>query len=399
LGIIVQKYGGTSVADTGRIASVAEHIVKTRHEGSDIVVVVSAMADTTDDLIELAKSIDPNPPEREYDMLLTAGERISMALLSMAIQRHGEHAVSFTGSQSGIITDDDHTRARIIEVRPTRIIETLNNGAIAIVAGFQGVSGKRDITTLGRGGSDTTAVALGVALGAEICEIYTDVEGIYSADPNRVPDVELLAEMTFEETLDLAYFGAKILHSRAVELARTAKLPIRITSSLTKGKGTMIVEKVTGMERPRFVGLSRRDDIYLCSAALPDAKAVARLFGALEEDRVRVGFPRARKEANLWVVSFWVQESDIERVERLDIGAEIAVDNKVCLLALVGQEIAQRADVIRELMEFLIEQDTEPLLIDATQVSVAVVIPDSCGDKLEEALHNKFIKGSPFEIH
>ncbi len=399
MSIVVQKYGGSSVADTYRILGVAERIVKRRQQGDDLVVVVSAMANTTDSLIQLARQIDGHPPEREYDMLLTAGERISMALLSMAIQKLGKRAVSFTGSQSGIITDGDHTRARIIEVRPTRIIETLNAGDIAIVAGFQGVSGKRDITTLGRGGSDTTAVALGAALGAEICEIYTDVEGIFSADPNRIPNTELLPEITFEQTLDLAYFGAKVLHSRAVELARSASLPLRVASSITERKGTSIVEKIIGMEQPRFVAISKRDDICLCSIEVADVKDNSDIFSKLDKERVQIGFPRTQTTPAGWETTFWVPKTDAERVRSILTEANLQLNCDVCLLALVGHEIAQRAVVIREVMEFLLEQKAELLLVNTTQVSVMIVVPSGCGAKLEEALHNKFVKGSSFEVY
>lgn len=396
MGIVIQKYGGSSVADTERIIHVADRIVRRKRAGDDVVVVVSAMADTTDDLIELAKSIDPNPPEREFDMLLTAGERISMALLSMAIQKLGEKAVSFTGSQSGIITDGDHTRARIIEVRPTRIIESLNEGIIAIVAGFQGVSGKHDVTTLGRGGSDTTAVALAVALGASVCEIYTDVDGVFSADPNRVVGAHRIDKITYSETLDLAYFGANVLHSRAVELARASKMPLRVTSSINEGKGTLIVEKIKGMERPRFVGISRRDDIFLCKASLPDGKVLNNLLSMLEKECVRIGFPRMRRDGGGWQASFWADEGDIDSVDAIVGQFEISIDRDTCLIALVGEEIAQRAEVLREILGFLLEHDAEPLLIGATQTSVAIVLPKRAGEKIEEALHAKFIEGGAF---
>ncbi|CAA9523840.1 MAG: Aspartokinase, partial [uncultured Thermoleophilia bacterium] len=221
MGLVVQKYGGSSVSDAERIKRVAERIVATRKAGHDVCVVVSAMGDTTDELLELAQQVSPLPPGRELDMLLTAGERISMALLAMAIQSLGLEARSFTGSQAGVITDSTHGKARIIDVTPGRIRTALDDGAVAIVAGFQGVSqDSKDITTLGRGGSDTTAVALAAALGAEVCEIYTDVDGVYSADPRLVPDARHLGTVSYEEMLELAASGARILHLRCVEYAR-----------------------------------------------------------------------------------------------------------------------------------------------------------------------------------
>ncbi|HHS49799.1 MAG TPA: aspartate kinase [candidate division Zixibacteria bacterium] len=396
MAIIVQKYGGSSIADIERIMNVARRVVERKRCGDDIVVVVSAMADTTDELIDLALSLDENPPEREFDMLLTAGERVSMALMSIAIQKLGCCAVSFTGSQSGIITDDDHTRARIIDVRPTRIIETLSAGAVAIVAGFQGVSGKKDVTTLGRGGSDTTAVALGVALGAEICEIYTDVEGIFSADPNRVQSAQLIERITFAEALDMSYFGAGVVHSRAVELARVSSLPIMVASSLVRQEGTIIMNENKGMERPRFVGLSRRNDICLCSGNFAEYEKVGGLFEEAERSRIRLGFPRVAKSGDVWSVDFWADERDINRLRALENRFGLEIDCDVCLLAMVGEEIAQRPGVVAEVLAFIEGLGVRPLVVEASQVSVFVVVKRSCGEGLERAIHERFIRGGAF---
>ncbi len=374
----------------------ARRIVERKRRGDDIVVVVSAMANTTDELIQLAFSIDKNPPERELDMLLTAGERISMALMSIAIQKLGFDSVSFTGSQSGIITDDDHTRARIIDVRPTRIVETLNSGAIAIVAGFQGVSGKKDVTTLGRGGSDTTAVALGIALGAGICEIYTDVEGVFSADPDRVKSASLIDRLTFEETLDMAYFGAGVIHSRAVELARVSGLPMLIATSLEEKEGTRIMKKIAGMERPRFVGISRREDICMCGSRLKDISSVRELFKKLEKSRIRVGFPRTSKTADGWDISFWAESNDIACLEAMKKNLDLEINENVCLLGLVGEEIAQRAGVVADILDFLSEKGVEPIMIGATQVSIVIIVERACGERLEGALHDRFVMGEAF---
>lgn len=394
---MIQKYGGSSIANTDRIKRVAERIVQRKRAGDDIVVVVSAMANTTDELIALARGIDEKPPEREYDMLLTAGERISMALLSMAIQKLGERAASFTGSQSGIITDDDHTRARIIEVRPTRIIESLNRGIIAIVAGFQGVSGKRDVTTLGRGGSDTTAVALGVALGAEVCEIYTDVDGIFTADPNRVPGAKLIENITYNETLDMTYFGAKVLHSRSVELARAARLPLKIASSINDKKGTMIMEKIKGMERPRFVGISRRENVFMCYVELGSDEELSELLKKLAKQRIHVGFPRAERSALEWNFSFWSDAADLERIQKLQDDFDIKIDQNICLIGLVGEEVSQRADVLGEIIDFVVKENSQPLLVNSTQTSVTFMFPDSCGVEIEKALHRRFVEEAAFE--
>ena len=238
--IVVQKYGGSSVADVEKLGKVADKVVAARRAGDQVVVVVSAMGKTTDQLLALAKQIDESPPRRELDMLLTTGERVSMALLSMAIQKRGEAAISFTGSQSGIITNDRHFDARIIEVRPHRIEDELSRGKIVIIAGYQGMSYKREITTLGRGGSDTTAIALAAALGAERAEIYSDVDGVYSADPRVVPDAMHLPELGYEQMQEMADVGAKVLNAQAVELAKKAKIRIHARASFAPGKETIV---------------------------------------------------------------------------------------------------------------------------------------------------------------
>src|SRR5882724_11949541 len=243
VGLLVQKFGGTSVADPDRIRAVADHLVRTRRDGSAVVAVVSAMGKTTDDLVRLANDVTRSPGGREMDMLLTSGERISMALLSMAVEDLGQPAVSFTGSQAGILTDTEHGKAKIIEVRGDRIREALAEGKVAIVAGFQGVSTARDITTLGRGGSDTTAVALAAALGADACEIYTDVEGVYTADPRIVPQARKLARVSFDEMLEMAATGGRVLALRSVEFARNHRVKVHVRSSFTWEPGTWVVKE------------------------------------------------------------------------------------------------------------------------------------------------------------
>src|ERR1700686_3838587 len=256
VGLLVQKFGGSSVADPDRIRAVADHLVRTRRAGNDVVAVVSAMGKTTDDLVRLAGDVTRQPGGREMDMLLTAGERISMALLSMAVEDLGQAAVSFTGSQAGIVTDTDHGKAKIIEVRADRIRDALAGGKVAIVAGFQGVSTARDITTLGRGGSDTTAVALAAALRADACEIYTDVEGVYTADPRIVPTARKLRAVTYEEMLELAASGAKVLALRSVEYARNHGVPIHVRSSFSDVDGTWILKEEDVLEQALISGIA-----------------------------------------------------------------------------------------------------------------------------------------------
>ena len=256
VGLLVQKFGGTSVADPDRIRAVAEHIVRTRRDGNDVVVVVSAMGKTTDDLERLAHDVAADPPEREMDMLLTAGERISAALLCMAIMDRGERAVSFTGSQAGIVTDTAHRKAKIVEIRADRIQETLDTATIAVVAGFQGVSTARDITTLGRGASDLTAVALAATLGADVCEIYTDVAGVYTADPRVVPEARKLARISYDEMLEMAATGGRVLAMRSVEFARNYQVPVHVRSSFTWEQGTWVTEEEPNMEQPIISGVT-----------------------------------------------------------------------------------------------------------------------------------------------
>jgi aspartate kinase len=283
MSIVVQKYGGSSVADVSRIRQVAERVMRTRRAGHDVVVVVSAMGDTTDDLIALAKQVSPNPERRELDMLLTAGERIAMALVSMAIRELGGDAISFTGSQSGIITNDRHVDARIIEVRPFRVQDELSRGKIVVIAGYQGVSYRREVTTLGRGGSDTTAVAMAAALGAEYCEICSDVDGVYTADPRVVTDARRIATLSYEETQELAESGARVLNAQAVEFAKAQGIAIyaRATTSPLPGADPSADGTVVRRDPPRgpgtVVGVASERDILVLESSAPQDEVLALL--------------------------------------------------------------------------------------------------------------------------
>ncbi len=279
MSVLVQKYGGSSVADVDRIRTVADRVASARSAGKEVVVVVSAMGDTTDELLALAQRVTADPPRRELDMLLTAGERIAMALLSMALNARGVPAVSFTGSQSGIITNDAHTNARIVEVRPYRIQDELLRGRVVIVAGYQGVSYRKEITTLGRGGSDTTAVALAAALDAEACEIYSDVDGVYSADPRLVPEARRLSALSYEEMQELAEAGAKVLNAQAVEFAKDRGIALYARAT-AGGPGETIVRKLPPRAPGRVVGIASEARLVLASVASPDA---SRLRAVLEE--------------------------------------------------------------------------------------------------------------------
>src|SRR5688572_27284522 len=290
MALIVQKYGGTSVGDPDRIKKVAERVVHAAETGQQVCVVVSAMGHTTDQLVDMAAQISPAPYARELDMLLSAGERISMALLSMAIIELGREAISFTGSQAGIVTDTTHGKARIVEVRARRVIEALETGKIVIVAGFQGVSTAFDVTTLGRGGSDTTAVALAAALQADACEIYTDVEGVYTADPRIVPEARKLHVVSYEEMLEMAATGARVLQLRAVEYARGAKIMLHVRSAFSDEGGTWVREEDERMEQAIVSGVTNDDsEARVTIEAVPDRPgAAAAVFRAIAEEGIGV---------------------------------------------------------------------------------------------------------------
>jgi aspartate kinase len=292
MSIVVQKYGGSSVADVQKLRQVAERVMRTKQQGHDVVVVVSAMGDTTDDLLAMAKQVSANPDRRELDMLLSAGERISMALLSMAIREHGGDAISFTGSQSGIITNDRHIDARIIEVRPFRVQDELSRGRIVVIAGYQGVSYRKEVTTLGRGGSDTTAVAMAAALDAEYCEICSDVDGVYSADPRVVKAANRIAVLSYEETQEMAESGAKVLNAQAVEFAKEKGIAIyaRATSSALPGGDPASDGTVVRRDAPRMpgtvVGVASEKDVLMLEAGFEGGVDPDALLAALDEARV-----------------------------------------------------------------------------------------------------------------
>ena len=293
MALVVQKYGGSSVQDADRIKRVAERIVRTHKEGNDVVVVVSAMGDTTDELLDLAEQVSPAPPPREMDMLLTAGERISNALVAMAISALGAKAISFTGSQAGMITTARHGDARIVQVTPHRLRNALDEGNIVLVAGFQGVSqDSKDVTTLGRGGSDTTAVALAAALKADVCEIYTDVDGIFSADPRIVPDARLVADITYEEMLEMAACGAKVLHLRAVEYARRYQVPLRVRSSYNDKPGSLVTGSIEEIpvEDAIITGVAHdRSEAKITIVGVPDTPGMAaRIFRTVADAEINI---------------------------------------------------------------------------------------------------------------
>jgi aspartate kinase len=379
--VVVQKFGGTSVADPERLTRVARRVVATAETGVQVCVVVSAMGSTTDELIELAGQVSELPHPRELDMLLTAGERISMALLSMAINDLGHDAVSFTGSQAGIVTDTRHGKARIVELRAQRVLDALTEGRIAIVAGFQGVSTASDVTTLGRGGSDTTAVALAAGLGAEACEIYTDVEGVYTADPRIVPSARKLAAVSYEEMLELAAAGAKVLALRAVEYARNHGVPIHVRSSFAEAEGTWVLKEDDVLEQAIISGIaSDTGEAKVTILAVPDRPGVAgRVFRPLADAGIHIDMiVQNVSAAGHTDISFTLPTADLAlaqpSLERLAAQVEAAgftCDEDVGKVTLVGAGMRSHPGVAAGMFESLAEAGINIEIISTSPIRIS----------------------------
>ena len=386
--LIVQKYGGSSVADAEGIKRVAKRIVEARRAGNEVVVVVSAMGDTTDELLDLAASVSPLTPGRELDMLLTSGERISMSLLAMAIRGLGVEARSYTGSQAGMLTDARHGSARIVDVSPKRVREALDVGAVAIVAGFQGMNkGTGDITTLGRGGSDTTAVALAAALNADVCEIYTDVDGIFTADPRVVPSARKIDHITSEEMLELAAAGAKVLYIRAVEYARRHGVTLHVRSSFNNTEGTIVSPLTDGetMEEPIIAGLAADlSEAKITVAGVPDIPGkAAQIFTIVASTEANIDMIVQNVSAastGLTDISFTLPKSDGAAVLRAletaqaDVGfASLEYDDQIGKLALVGAGMRTNAGVSAKLFTALYEAGINIEMISTSEIRISVV--------------------------
>ncbi|TIC89176.1 aspartate kinase [Nocardioides sp. GY 10113] len=412
MGIVVQKYGGSSVADAAGIKRVAQRIVNTKKLGHEVVVVVSAMGDTTDELIDLANEVSPLPPARELDMLLTAGERISMAVLAMAIQNLGHEARSFTGSQAGVITDDAHGRAKIIDVTPGRIRAAIDEGAIAIVAGFQGVSQTtKDITTLGRGGSDTTAVALAVALDAEVCEIYSDVDGIFTADPRIEPRARKVPRISYEETLEMAAQGAKILHLRCVEYARRYDMPIHVRSSFSEKEGTWVVKaedvaQEDSMEAAIITGVAHdRSQAKITVVGVPDKPGeAAALFRAVADAQINIDMIVQNVSAaatSLTDISFTLPRGEgqtamaaLAAVQET-IGFEsLQYDDSVGKVSIVGAGMSSAPGISARFFEALSDAGVNIEMISTSEIRVSVVVSETQVQDAVNAAHAAFDLGS-----
>ena len=403
MSIIVQKYGGTSVGTTERIQAVADRVVRAREAGHEVVVVVSAMGDTTDDLLQMAYEITPTPEPRELDMLLTAGERIAMSLLAIAVCARGCRAASYTGSQAGIITDTHHGAAKIVEIRPRRIAESLAAGNVVIVAGFQGLSTSYDITTLGRGGSDTTAVALAAALGAEVCEIYTDVDGVFTADPRVVPEARKLERISYEEMLELAASGAKVLQSRSVEYARRNDVPIHVRSSFHEGPGTWVVKEEdmqVGMEAPLISGVALDEtEAKITFEQVPDRPGIAaRLFRAVASQGVNVDMiVQNVSHEGVTDLSFTVPRGEIPRIEAAldDIAHEVgavrfSVDEDIAKVSLVGAGMKSHPGVAADMFDALAAEGINIEMISTSAIRISCVVRAADGARAARAIHRRF---------
>ncbi len=399
------KFGGTSVADAGRIKHAAQRIVSQRESGKRVVAVLSARGQTTDELIEMAQEVSPEPDPREMDMLLSTGERISCALCAMAINDLGHRAISLTGSQAGIVTDTSHTRARIIDVRANRISEALKEDLIVLVAGFQGVSTSRDVTTLGRGGSDTTAVALAAAIGAEVCEIYTDVAGVFSADPRIVPDARKLVQVSFEEMLEMAASGAKVLQLRSVEYARTHGVRIHCRSSFDLGPGTFVLGEDQTMEHPLITAVTHStEEARITLLGVPDRPgAAAAIFTALAEagvnlDTIIQNEPRgAGRDAE---VSFTIAAEDLLAAERAlepIVGqlklTSVDTDRQIGKVSIVGAGMRSHPGVAAKVFETLAAEDINIEMISTSPIKISCIIKAEVVPQAVRALHSAFELG------
>ncbi len=405
MGLIVQKYGGTSVADPDRMRNVARHIAATREQGHSVVAVVSAMGKATDNLVELARQVSNDPHGREMDMLLTTGERISSALLCMALLDMGCDAMSFTGSQVGIITDTTHTKAKILEIKGDRVREAVGLGKVAVVAGFQGVSTAREITTLGRGGSDTTAVALAAALDADVCEIYTDVTGVFSADPRVVPQARKLKTLSFDEMLEMAGAGSKVLALRSVEFARNHNVPIHVRSSFTWEEGTWVVDEhdernVRAMEEPIISGVVHDvGEAKMTLLGVPDRPGVsALLFESLAQANVNVDMIVQNTSIDGTTdISFTLPAGDIQTAEPIlrkvssEVGAKgINQDANIVKLSLVGAGMKSSPGIAAKMFRVLADNDVNIEMISTSTIRISVVVEKSKLNTAVKALHTAF---------
>ena len=410
------KFGGTSVADAERLKRAARRIVETRERGKRVVAVLSARGATTDELTDMAFEVSPTPDPREMDMLLSTGERISCALCAMAINDLGHRAISLTGSQAGIVTDTSHTKARILDVRADRIKQALEEDQIVLVAGFQGVSTAYDVTTLGRGGSDTTAVAVAAALGAEMCEIYTDVRGVFSADPRIVPNARKLSILSFEEMLEMAASGARVLQLRAVEYARNHEVRLHCRSSFEDGPGTVVVSEKETMEQPLITAVTHStEEARVTLLGVPDRPGIAgRIFGALSESNVNVDMIVQNEPVSEGAqadISFTVPRADVRAADgvlepmRGDLFAEVRTDPEMGVVSIIGAGMKSHPGVAAKVFGTLGDEGINIEMISTSPIKISCVIRGEHVEQAVRALHAAFELGPdgveperPFEV-
>ena len=406
MALIVQKYGGTSVGSPERIQAVAERVIRTRKAGDQVVVVLSAMSGETDRLLALAHRVSPKPDERELDLLLSTGERVTIALLAMALRERGYAARSFTGRQVGIVTDDVHTRARIERVAADRVRDALAEDVIPVVAGFQGINEKADVTTLGRGGSDTTAVALAAALKADRCDIYTDVDGVYTTDPNIVPTASRLDKISYEEMLEMASLGAKVLQTRSVEFAMKYLVPVRVLSSFTDAPtGTLVTKEDRDMEQVVVSGVTYdRNQAKITLLGVPDRPGIAaRLFGGIAKENIVVDMIIQNiSQEGLTDISFTVPRADAKKAMDLvstlvrEIGAnDVQLTEDIAKVSIVGVGMRSHSGVAATMFETLAREGINIMMISTSEIKISCVVDAKYTELAVRALHDAFGLGTP----
>ncbi|MBH0196519.1 MAG: aspartate kinase [Nitrospira sp.] len=400
MALIVQKYGGTSVGSIERIHRVADRVVRAQREGHRIVVVLSAMSGETDRLLKLAHEATPVPDERELDMLLSTGERVTIALLAMELRGRGINARSYTGRQVGIITDSAHTNARIARVTADRIREALDEGVIPVVAGFQGINEQSDVTTLGRGGSDLSAVALSAALKADRCIIFTDVDGVYTADPNIVPAARRIDKISYEEMLEMASLGAKVLQTRSVEFAAKFSVPVEVNSSFKEGKGTLVTKEDTDMEAAAVAGVTGdRNQAKITIVGVPDKPGVAaRIFGTVAEAHINVDMIIQNvSQAAMTDLSFTVPRADLKKAVPIiqsvakDIDAKsVSVTEAIAKVSLIGVGMRSHSGVAAKMFEVLAREGVNIMMISTSEIKISCVIDEKYLELAMRSLHSAF---------
>lgn len=403
MGLVVQKYGGTSVGDINRIKQVAERVAKVKASGEEVVVVVSAMAGETDRLLGLAHEVSSSPSERELDLLLSSGERVTSALLALSLQELGYPAQAFTGRQVGIITDSSHTKARIERISAERIRETLSQGVIPVVAGFQGIDEKSDVTTLGRGGSDLTAVALAVALKADVCDIFTDVDGVYTTDPNIVPAARKLDKISYEEMMEMASLGTKVLQSRSVEFAAKYQIPVRVRSTFNEGLGTLVTKEDRDMEQVVVSGVTYdKKQAKITMTGVPDTPGIAaRLFGTVGEANIVVDMILQNvSQEGLTDISFTVPKTDAKKAFELskriakEIGAkDVQIKDDIANVSIVGVGMRSHSGVAAKMFSTLAKEGINIMMISTSEIKISCVIDAKYTELSVRSLHEAFELG------